>query len=98
VAVPERFKDYKLPEETAILEAHLWDELLDPYPTDACKEIRVWVLQGPGPVLILNEREVEVIVHKGVKPHFTKWRFRTPQAATQFAEMMLPYSMVVGLI
>lgn len=98
MAVPERFKDFKLPDETAVLEAHLWDHLLEPYPADASKDIRVWVLKGPGPVLILNEKVVEVVEERPKGPKFTKWRFRSKGSATQFCEMMLPCSMVIGLI
>ena len=98
MAVPERFKDYKLPDETAVLEAHLWDNLLDPYPADAAKDLRDWVIKGPGPVLILNEKVVEVVEDRPKGPKFTKWRFRSADSATKFCEMMLPHSMVVGLM
>jgi hypothetical protein len=100
VSHAERFKDYKLPDETAAIEAHLWDHLMDPYAADASKDVRVWVLGTYNPVLIINEREVEVVEQKSARtnPQFSKWKFRSPQAANQFGEMMLPYATVIGLL
>ena len=98
VSHADRLKDVKLPDETAVFEGHLWDELMDPYAADASKDVRSWVLENRRPVLILNGREMEVIEENGAKHNFSKWKFRTPDAAHKFAEMMLPYSTVIGLL
>ncbi len=98
VSNADRLKDHKLPDQTAVFEGHLWDELMDPYAADASKDVRNWVLENTHPVLILNGREMEVIEQNGMKHNFSKWKFRTPDAAHKFAEMMLPYCTVIGLL
>jgi hypothetical protein len=91
-------KKVELPDITADIEGHLWDNLMDPHASDASKDVRAWVVEGVSAVLILNGREVEVIEQRSVNPSFSKWKFRTPDAATKFGEMMLPYSTVIGLL
>lgn len=91
-------KEVKLPDVTAEIEGHLWDNLLDPHAADAAKDVRAWVVEGITAVLILNAREVETIEQRTATPVFCKWKFRTPEAATQFGEMMLPYCTVIGLL
>ena len=91
-------KQVKLPDVTASIEGHLWDNLMDPHASDAAKDVRVWVVDGHPAVLILNAKEVEVVEHKTANPTFSKWKFRTPEAANQFGEMMLPYCTVIGLL
>ena len=91
-------KEVKLPEITAEIEGHLWDNLMDPHAADAAKDVRAWVVDGHPAVLILNSREVEVVEQKGHNPSFSKWKFRNPDAASKFGEMMLPYCTVIGLI
>ena len=94
----QRPKEVKLPEVTAEIEGHLWDNLMDPHAADASKDVRVWVVDGHPAVLILNAREVEVVEQKGHNPTFCKWKFRNADAATKFGEMMLPYCTVIGLL
>jgi hypothetical protein len=82
------------------MEALLWDNLLDPHAADASKDVRDWVLGTLAPVLIINDREIEVVQQRNARsnPQFCKWKFRTSQAANQFGEMILPYGTVIGLL
>ena len=95
--MPE-YQPPRLPDETALLEGHLWESLRDPYPADAGKDVRHWVTVGPAPTLIVSDCFVEIVMPKGGAFKFTKWQFASTEAARQFGEMMLPYSMVVGLM
>jgi hypothetical protein len=90
-------KKVELPDITAEIEGHLWDNLMDPYAADAAKDVRGWVVDRKPVVFIMNSREVEVIEHQGVNPRFSKWKFRTAEAANKFGEFMLPYCTIIGL-
>lgn len=86
-----------MPDVSATAEAHLWDHLDDPYPADAGKDARAWMTEGVVAVLILNGATMEVVEQRGVKPTFSKWKFKSSSAAKRFAEMMQTHCTVIGL-
>lgn len=87
-----------LPDKSEALEAHLWEHLRSPHAAEVGQDVREWVSKGVGPVLVVSGNILEVVVPQATGPAIDKWQFRSDLAARAFAEMMLPYSTVFGLM